>query len=162
MYFSYLFIYIILAGILFFVIFSFIISLLSGAFILYNQVKKHNPKIKIEGNIKINLFWHIFYLVSIIICPVVLISKNTLFGFVVYYCLSIFLIIIVYKLVKKQMPNVEEIICFINIPAIIKLKQNKITYILRPYSNKIIRIILLSLLLILILAIIFSSIIKGA
>jgi hypothetical protein len=161
MYFIYQLIFIILVGIILSPLFMLIISLLSGAYILYNQIKKHNPKIKIEGNIKINLFWHICYLVSIIVGPIVLISENTLFGFIIYFCVNILLIIIVYSLVKNQMSNVEEIKCFLHIPAIIKLKHSKITYFLRPYSNKIVRIILLIFLLIIILTLIFSSIIRG-
>jgi hypothetical protein len=134
---------------------------LSGTFILYNIIKNHYPKIKIVGNIKVNLFWHVLYIVSLFICPIIFISKNTLFGFILYYCVNIILIIVINNLVKKQISNVEEIICFLNIPAIIILKQNKIISVLRPYSNKIIRIILLSFLLIIIFVLLFSSIIKG-
>jgi hypothetical protein len=127
-----------------------IISLLTGTFILYNQIKSNNKIIKIEGNIKINLFFHIFYLISIILCPIILINKINLIGLILYYCIIILLIIIIFVLVKRQMKNVEEIICFLNIPAIIKLKQNKITRFLRPFSNKIVNIIFISLLLIIV------------
>ena len=106
--------------------FSLIISLFSGTFILYNQIKKPNKNIKIDGNIKLNLFWHILYLISLVICPIIYISKNNLIGFLVYYCLNIFLGIIIYKIIDMQMSNIEEIIYFLSIPAIINFKRNKI------------------------------------
>jgi hypothetical protein len=145
---------------LFIFLFSFIISLFSGTFILLNQIKNPNTKIKIDGNIKLNLFWHICYLIFLIIFPIILIKENYLMGFIIYYCINIFLGISVYKLVKTQMQNIEEIDCFIIIPAIIKIKQNKITCILRPFSNKIIKRILLIYIIFIILSVIIFSIIK--
>ena len=139
-------------------LFSFIISLFSGTFILYSQVRKPNKKIKINGNIKINLLWHIIYLISLNICPIIFVSKDNLIGFVVYYCINIFLGIIIYKLVKTQISNIEEIICFLNIPAIITFKKNRIANFLRPFSNKIIKIVILLSLIMIIFSIIFAKI----
>jgi hypothetical protein len=139
-------------------LFSFIISLFSGTFILYSLVRKPNKKIKIDGNIKINLLWHILFLISLIICPIIFVSKDNLIGFVVYYCINIFLGIIIYKLVKTQISNAEKIICFLNIPAIITFKKNRITNFLRPFSNKIIKIVILLSLLMIIFSIIFVKI----
>jgi hypothetical protein len=141
--------------------FSFIISLFSGTFILYNQIRNPNKKIKIDGSIKINLLCHILYLTFLIISPIILINKKYLLGFVIYYCINIFLGIISYKLAKTQMLNIEEIICFLNIPAIIKFKRNRIINILRPFSNKLIKILLLSSLLIIIFSLIIFNIING-
>jgi len=142
------------------IFFSFIISLFSGTFILYNQIKKPNEKIKIDGNIKFNLLVHIFCLISLIICPIILINKNNLIGYFIYLCINIFLGIIIYKLINMQMTDIEEIICFLIIPALIKFKRNRILSILRPYSNKIIKILLIILILILIFSLIIYNIIN--
>jgi hypothetical protein len=123
--------------------FSLLISLFSGMFILYNLIKRPNRNIKIDGNIKINLTCHICYLISLIICPILLIKEDILIGFVIYYCINIFLTILIYKLVKIEILNIKEIICFLIFPAIITFKKNRITKFLRPFSNKEINILLL-------------------
>ena len=138
----------------------FFISLVSGFFVLKYYDKKQCPYIRITGNVSFTLLCHVFYLLSLIIGPLVLFKTEMLKGYIFFYIVIIILFILNGYLIKKQMKNIEEIICFLIFPAIIKVKHNLIIDLLRPFSKKNIIIKLCIYICILFILVIIWDIIK--
>jgi hypothetical protein len=152
--------WLLLTSVLSFFFFTFIITLYSGTFIIYYYNKYKIKNVKIEGNIKFNFFIHISDIIFLLIGPIILYEKEYLIGIICFYGINMILFFIIRYLVKKQISDIREIICFLIIPAIITLNKNKINAFLRPYSNKIIKRLLIISLIIIIITIIISSVIK--